>query len=118
MKEQLAIAVCDDDEDICDLIKIIGEQKDHTVFPCITPDDFENVSATNKLDVIFMDINWGSADGVAMAKKLKSDHKVFALSGADNIREIAQKEALDGYLEKPFSLNTIRSLLDEIVQSL
>ncbi|UII26273.1 response regulator [Fulvivirga maritima] len=117
-EEILSIAVCDDDQDTCDLIKLIGEQQGYNVYPCLTPGEFKNKSEKHDIHVIFMDINWGVADGVKMASELKADYKVYALSGAHNISQIAEEQELDGFIEKPFSLKDLRELLNNLAEDL
>ncbi|MBL3658349.1 response regulator [Fulvivirga sediminis] len=117
-EEILSIAVCDDDRDTCDLIKLIGEQQGYNVYPCLTPSEFKNKATDHDIHVIFMDINWGLADGVKMANELKSDYKVYALSGAHNISQIATEHEWDGFIEKPFSLKYLRELLNNLSENL
>lgn len=115
----LHIAVCDDDEDTCELIKLIAEKKGHRVTACLHPNDLENLQQKENPDVIFIDINWGNVNGINFVKNLRNSNEmqIYALSGDANIREITARQNLDGYIEKPFSLNDIRSLMDDLAEN-
>ncbi|UII19731.1 response regulator [Fulvivirga ligni] len=112
----LTVAICDDDTDTCELVKLIGGQIGVNVLTCFKLEDFNTAEADNEIDVVFMDVNWGKINGIQMARELKDNYKVYILSGAHNIEEITREEELNGYLEKPFSLKTIRTLLTNLAE--
>ena len=122
------IAICDDsDADrqyISDLVSDWGVNTGHTVQISVF-DSAENFlfhyAEKNDYDILLLDIEMGTMDGVTMAKKLRSDNEtvqiVFITGYSDYILEGYEVAALH-YLMKPVKEDKLFSVLDRAVEKL
>ncbi|MGN1188379.1 MAG: LytR/AlgR family response regulator transcription factor [Lachnospiraceae bacterium] len=122
------IAICDDsDADrqyIADIVSRWSEDRAHTVqisFFSSAENFLFHYADKKDYDILLLDIEMGSMDGVAMAKKLRMDNDtvqiVFITGYSDYISEGYEVAALH-YLMKPVKKDKLFLVLDRAVDKL
>ncbi len=76
----------------------------------------------NLPDVLLVDLTLPDMDGADFIEALRSDSrltelKIIIVSGWDDIRSRSESLKTAGYLRKPFELDRLYNLLDEVLQS-
>ena len=107
----LVVLVVDDDEDIRDLVANYLASQGLLVFEAASETELLAGVAKNAPDVILLDVNLGSEDGFAIARRLRN-HWVGGLlmvSGrGDTIDRVVGLEiGADDYITKPFDLREL-----------
>ena len=107
----LVVLVVDDDEDIRDLVANYLESQGLLVFEAASEAELLAGISENSPEVILLDVNLGSEDGFAIARRLRS-HWVGGLlmvSGrGDTIDRVVGLEiGADDYITKPFELREL-----------
>ncbi len=105
------ILIYDDDPEILLLCKAILSRFDYTPETLIKCDNIVNDIQSFKPDLILMDL-WipviGGEKAIAIMKQNEeSKHiPVLIFSANVDIKDISQKVGADGYIEKPFTVNS------------
>jgi two-component system phosphate regulon response regulator PhoB len=117
------VLVIEDDKDIRDTIVYALEEEGIEV---VASEDAKILKSLNviKPDLILLD-NWLSdwksdANGQQISKELKTNAAtshipVVIVSAVSNIKEIAEAGMADGYLKKPFDLNTLSAIVHKFI---
>ena len=114
---QKCILIYDDDEEIQTLIKIILEKKNYRTETRSSCDTIlEDVNGI-KPSLVLMDLWIPILGGEVALKQMKGNEAtrnvpVFLLSAHDSIVEISEKLNADGYLKKPFTIDTLIQLVE------
>ncbi|HLZ59146.1 MAG TPA: response regulator [Ktedonosporobacter sp.] len=105
------ILVVDDDEGITEVMQIVLEGEGYRVQTSRTGDCLHQFHGTSP-DLILLDILLIGRDGREVCKALKSNPQtahipVIMLSAYSDTGLVADMSGADGYLEKPFDLDTL-----------
>lgn len=105
---KLKVLVADDDESICNLIKIILEKENFEVTTVYNGEEaVSKINAGKKYDVIILDIVMPLMFGTSAAKEIRKncDTPIIFLTArsSDEDKVIAYGNGADDYLCKPFS---------------
>lgn len=112
------IVVVDDDLLVLELAKIILEDTGHRV---TTVKDsllaFEKIKSCAP-DLVFLDIVMPELDGEQLLARLKSKKKtadipVVLLSASSGIEKVAREGGAQGYISKPFDIETIEKAVEK-----
>jgi len=108
------IFVADDDNDILQIISIMLKTQGYQVDISKDANEIFNYQKYNLPDLILLDIWMSGLDGREICDALKKniltkDIPVFFISANANIKEIATQYKADGYIAKPFEMNTLLS---------
>lgn len=111
------ILICDDDQDIVDLMTLIFEKEGHNVISINNCNIIWNEIEKQRPDVIFMDLWIPDMGGEEATKILKRENdtksiRVILLSASTQIAEVAKRTKADGYLPKPFDIKELKDLLN------
>jgi len=101
----------DDDDHLC-LCKLILEKEGHQVVTRTDDHALLDLFISFRPDLIFVDHYMGKSLGTEIIKKLKShliskDIPIIYFSSCADIVRIANEAGADGYLEKPFKINSL-----------
>ncbi|OIN58041.1 response regulator [Arsenicibacter rosenii] len=119
MSLRLSVLLYDDDADMRELVpRVLRKQYD-----VITQSRLQDVVAEVrhlKPDLILMDYYMHTSDSSAVIRKLKSDPAtvhipIILFSSHKHGDRLANELPVDGFLPKPFSLNTIRTCVAEVL---
>jgi signal transduction histidine kinase/DNA-binding response OmpR family regulator/ligand-binding sensor domain-containing protein len=119
----LKILVVDDDYDIAQYIK--DELSDWFKFD-LTNNGKDALSAllSNNYDLVISDVMMPEMDGITLLKKIKSnslisDVPVILLTSKGDVDDRMEgfKEGADGYIAKPFSMDELHVLIDNLIDN-
>jgi DNA-binding response OmpR family regulator len=110
------VLICDDDQDILEVTKLILQAQGFEVSVHSECDDIINLVEIVKPDIILMDHRIPSLGGVTLAKMLKahSDYRKIPLlifSANSDIDKVVTDAGADGFLRKPFDIEEIVKIL-------
>ncbi len=120
------ILVVDDNEGLLDLFEIILKSKGYKVR---TANDGlraielveEHIKTGVDIDLILLDYRMYGYDGIETAKyihKLDSSINIIFISADDSIEQkVLAMERVQGFLKKPFKMQTILELVDQTLMS-
>ena len=107
----LRVLVVDDDEDIRELLATYLSSQGLLLFAALTEVELVASIANNKPDVILLDVNLGSEDGFAIARRLRGHWRggLLMITGrGDTIDRVVGLEiGADDYVTKPFELREL-----------
>jgi len=103
------ILVCDDQEDILDLLNVILTKQGYKVVLTSNGREIESIIQSELPDLLLLDLRMPSRSGDQIAHALKSDPEtrmlpVLIISANSKAEEIAEKCGADGFIPKPFSI--------------
>jgi DNA-binding response OmpR family regulator len=110
------ILLADDDEAIVDatvlMFEVMGYEVTHTLNGSTVPE----MAAKKQPDIIVLDIWMSGIDGRDICRQIKSNSDtqhipVLMISASRHIGDSALEAGADGFVEKPFEMNT---LLDKV----
>lgn len=112
------ILICENDEDIIHVSKIILERNNYAVAVCTTTEDLFLRIDHIKPCLILLDIWIGSMGGEEVTLRLKTNPAtsgipVILFSANVEIEKIAHRAKADGFLAKPFDVS---ELLDVVTR--
>ncbi|HEY5370876.1 MAG TPA: response regulator [Hanamia sp.] len=114
------ILIYDDDVEILTVTKIILEKHHYHVETRTRCDDIIKEVGEIKADLVFMDL-WIPRMGGESALQLMKQNEVtwhipvILFSANDLIEEVCKRSNADGYLRKPFSINNLVQLVEDII---
>lgn len=119
--ENKRILIFDDDRHVLEIFTIVLEDMGHIVEQCQTSHDVLEKVERFQPDLILMD-NWiPDIGGVAATQILKShpqyrDIPVILVSANSDIEDLAATAKADGFLSKPFDLDSLEGIVNETFQ--
>lgn len=111
------IFVCDDDEGILELTKIVLEDKGYQVIAAISSKSIVQQIQRLQPDLIILDLWMPEMSGEEITKQLKANEATAAIpviiSSASNETEaIAQQIGADACLCKPFDIDQLENMVE------
>ncbi len=115
--------VIDDEKTIRNVLKKVLSKEGIETFTCESGENVLDVVMDVKPDIVFLDIFLGDANGIDILKEIVSLEKypyVIMISGHDEYKYIieAMKLGAYDYITKPFDINHIRKVVNEIKKSI
>ena len=112
------VLVCDDDEDILDVITIILEGKGYNVFALNKADKVYKAVDDFKPDVILLDLGMPGVTGETITKELKKKNTtkiipIIIISANQDTVKIAEELGADDFLCKPFDIGQLEKIVDK-----
>ncbi len=112
MTKKIKILLCDDDEGVIEVIKIILEENGYEVKPLLNGKGIEKKVLEYKPDLIFLDIWMPGIDGKEVTKLLKSDSvtkqiPIIIVSALNEVDKIQNMIGADDFLAKPFEMQDL-----------
>jgi CheY-like chemotaxis protein len=105
------ILVIDDEVDICILIKDVLEEGGYWVATASDGTALDVAAATQPV-MVLLDLMMPGMDGYEVGRRLRADPttaaiRIVVMSASSRLRQAAVQIGADGYLEKPFTLETL-----------
>jgi len=119
-KDSKLVMVADDDEDLAFLVASQLIQAGVKVQQCIGGTDLVANVLKYKPDLVLLDIAMQQLDGSDLCREIKNDArikhtKVILMSGNHDVAKHAASCGADGYVAKPLSVGTLKTLLSKYV---
>ena len=111
------ILIYDDDLEILAVTKIILEKHHYHVETRTRCDDIIKEVNEIKADLVFMDLWIPRIGGESALKQMKENEAtrhipVMLFSANDSIEEVCKRSNANGYLKKPFTIDTLIQLVE------
>ena len=116
------LLIIDDETDLCTLFKKIFEAEGHFVQTTTNAKEGILKARQAQPNLIFLDLKMPGMDGIACLKKLRQvskRSKIIVLTGFGTLKtaQEALKLGAYDYASKPFDLDLIRQLIEEVSHS-
>jgi len=102
------VLVVDDEPAIVRALSAALDARGYQSFTATTGGEGLSIAATQKLDVIILDLNLPDLDGVEVCRRIREWSRipiiVLTVEGAEDRKVAALDEGADDYLTKPFSM--------------
>jgi CheY-like chemotaxis protein len=114
------ILVVDDERPVLELLAMLLEDDGHRVVQAVDGKDALSLVDRQPLDLVISDVMMPVLDGVELCERLKADVAteripVILMSSATRLANV--KAPADAFVEKPFQLATIESLVSKFLDS-
>ncbi|TWR30952.1 response regulator [Mucilaginibacter pallidiroseus] len=111
------IIICDDEQEILDITSMILEAEGYTVIPTINSLTVTELVASEKPDIVLLDLWMPGLSGDQVARQLRSDEAVksipiIVISASRDGREIAFAAGANDFLEKPYDIDALLSIVN------
>jgi DNA-binding response OmpR family regulator len=111
------IIICDDDEGILEVVKIVLEEKGYDVIALSNPEKVLDTIKNSSPHLILLDLWMPILNGDLITQTLKSSEEtknipVIIFSANKDTAEIAKQIGADNYLTKPFDIDQLEKLVD------
>ncbi|AVR46389.1 two-component system response regulator [Christiangramia fulva] len=115
------ILIVDDDQTIGFMLRDILEFNGHQVVVSQEPRKTKENIKSNNIDLILLDKLISGVDGTDVCADLRKDEEfadipVIMMSALHNVNEICKQAGATEFLSKPFDMETLISLTDEILE--
>jgi len=114
----IKILIVDDEVDVCKFAKTFFETRDFVVFTALGGKEALSIYASEKPDIVLVDVKMEDMDGVALLKEIKAINKdaevimVSAIEDLDVIQE-AKRQGAREYITKPLVLEELEKVVLE-----
>lgn len=116
MKSSKIVFICEDDEAIAELFKIILEEEGYKVYTFTREKEINNKLKKIKPDIVILDLWMPMVNGKELTKKLKKNSKtknipIIIVSADSSAGKTAREAGADDMLQKPFEVDDLLELL-------
>ena len=114
------ILVVDDDPYIRETVSVILEEVGYVVLTAENALEAAHAIARTPPKVVLLDIRMPGLDGPQFARDLRTRNvqsKILVMTAARNAQRYARELQADGYIEKPFQIEDLRSAVERLVPS-
>ncbi|MBI1953434.1 MAG: response regulator [Candidatus Omnitrophica bacterium] len=113
------LLIVDDEKDLCWVFQRIFQEEGHSVATATTGQEGIAKARVDQPDLIFLDLKMPSMDGITCLKRLRTVSKVskvVVLTGYGTLKTAKEAMRLGAYdyTAKPFDLDLIRDLIQEV----
>lgn len=115
------IFVLDDDPAIVEVTQLILQEDGYEVVVGYSENDLYSALSKQRPALILMDIWLAQSDGGEITRKLKADPAtkdipVILFSALNEIQTLSKNAGADGFLRKPYEMDTLLSLVKSYVK--
>lgn len=112
------IIICDDEQEILDITTMILEAEGYTVIPTLNSLKVATLVATEKPDIVLLDLWMPGLSGDQVAKQLRDDQMlrnipIIVISASRDGRDIAFAAGANDFLEKPYDIDALLSVVNK-----
>lgn len=118
------LLIVDDDANICEMLRDVGESAGYSAVSTITAADFQKMYKSVKPTMVMMDLSIGEADGVELLRYLSQNEckcPIVLMSGHDDrVRSSAFRLGgeyglnMAAQLQKPIDIEMVQNLLEKM----
>lgn len=121
MKDITKILIIDDEVDICEMLKDFFSARGYQVTYALTGQGGLDAFTVEKPQIVMLDLLLEDIYGLEVLKKIKAIDRssvviIITGSGSEEDERKAKELGADFYIDKPFSVATLKKLLLEIIK--
>ena len=118
--EGSTILIIEDDQDAADTIETVCHKLGHPTLVAYDGMTGLSMAASMRPRLILSDIAMPGLDGFEVARRVRSNHDldgtaIVAVTGYPPKTAAANQKAFDGYVMKPFSFETLQTVIDKFL---
>jgi CheY-like chemotaxis protein len=115
------VLICDDDEGISEVTRIILEENGYDTKLCNTGKAIQKKVKEYQPDLILLDLWMPGIDGKETTKLLKTNPEtrhipIIIVSALNEIQGIAKAIGADGFISKPFEIKDLIAKVEETIK--
>ena len=108
--------ICEDDQDMQDLLKIYLNSKNHSFKMVSFGNDVVPTLKNEKIDFVLLDLNLPDIDGKEVISKIRREDDIkttpiIVFSASLQAKKLMKELGVDDILEKPFQLSELESII-------
>ena len=112
------VILCDDDEGILEIAKIVLEDQGYRVLTCVDSRKMFDLVSHEKPNLVLIDLWMPHLNGDVIALTLKNHNTtknipIVIISANRDTEEIAVQVGANGYLAKPFDINDLEAIVEK-----
>ncbi|MBD1392948.1 response regulator [Mucilaginibacter glaciei] len=112
------ILICDDEQEILDITKLILEDSGHHVLAVTDSLMVENLIEKEMPDMLLIDLWMPNLSGDQVIKEVRKNPNithlpVIVISASKDVKEIAYASGADGFLEKPYDIDALLDIVEK-----
>lgn len=116
------ILICDDDEGIADVTKIVLEDKGYQVESCSNGEDVLKMVAKKIPKLLLIDLWMPGMNGDEVTRQLKENPKtknipVIVISANKETDSISKSAGADGSISKPFEIKDLEDIAEKYMSN-
>ena len=119
-----SILVVDDDQDIRELLRLVLEEAEHTVFEATNGDQAMRFARETPVDLIITDILMPERDGLEVIRQMRRENpliKIIALTGGGSYLGLEMLETAKDFgavetLSKPVDIHQLIEAVEKSIQ--
>jgi PAS domain S-box-containing protein len=117
----LTVLLIEDDQDVIELVKTFGDNENCEILFAITGKSGIDILRKRRIDLVFLDIGMPDINGIDICRQIRNDESlkktpVYMLTAytGDNFMKASSEAGADGFIKKPFSLDTIWEVIEKV----
>jgi CheY-like chemotaxis protein len=112
------ILVCDDEQEILDITRLILEEEGYQVMATIDSGRVAHIVEKEMPDVLLIDLWMPGMSGDQVISQLRKDEKInhlpiVVISASKDGKEIAYASGADDFLEKPYDIEALLAIVQK-----
>lgn len=120
MKSGLPILVVDDDPFILDFLKTVLEASGYPVVTASDGREALELMDSGQVGLVLLDLSMPVLDGSGFLEQMRLKPPprppVVVMTAFDNARSLARQLDAEGWLQKPFELDTLLGIVDRLLR--
>lgn len=120
MNDQRTVLVMEDDAELLELVTFVLEDSGYQVQRALNGCEGLAVIARGMPDLILLDMKMPVMDGWEFAREFRTRYNsaapIIVLTAAENARKRAEEIGADGWLGKPFDIDTLARVVGQHIQ--
>ncbi len=114
------VLICDDDEGIIDVIKIVLEDKGYLVQTCVDSRTIYETVAKFKPKIILLDLWMPELGGDEITRELKNNKDtkhipIIIISASKDTIIVAKESGAEGFICKPFDILELEDIVEKYI---
>ncbi|MFD1255979.1 response regulator [Mucilaginibacter terrae] len=112
------ILICDDEQEILDITRLILEDSGHEVLAVINSSNVNMLVETEQPDILLIDLWMPGLSGDQVVRQLRKNEQlkqipIVVISASKDGKEIAYAAGADDFLEKPYDLDALIDIVEK-----
>lgn len=121
MNNKKTVLICEDDEGVTDVTRIVLDSRGYNIETCNHSDTIVKMVKRIKPALILLDLWMPGVGGEHVCIDLKNDPEtknipVIIVSATKDVKKIAENAGADDFIAKPFDISTLEDKVDTYIK--